>query len=76
MNSIEDVLTEKTFKHQGLDLMRRVFYTLIGEPNTPGRAALQADRNSKAIAVLIWKLHESRLLSDAQVDEMLLDVVS
>jgi len=76
MPMIEDVLAEKTYKQDGLDVGRRVFYTLIGEPNTPHRGELQAHRNSKAIALLFKNLRENQLLTETQLNEILLDVVS
>ena len=56
MPMIEDVLAEKTYKQNGLDVMQRVFYTLIAEPDNPHREKLQAHRNSKAIALLFKTL--------------------
>lgn len=76
MPMIEDVLTEKTYKQDGLDVERRVFYTLIGEPNTPHRTELQAHRNSKAIALLFKVLCEKHYITDSQLDGILLEVVS
>jgi hypothetical protein len=52
MPMLEDVLAEKTYKQDGLDVAQRVFYTLIAEPDNPHREKLQAHRNSKAIALL------------------------
>jgi len=76
MPAIEDVLAEQTHKQDGLDVMQRVFYTLIAEPDNPNRAKLQAHRNSKAIAMLLQILCEKRLITDAQLDRILLEVVS
>jgi hypothetical protein len=76
MSTIEDLLAEETHKHDGLDVEHRVFYTLIGEPGNPNRAKLQAHRNSKALAMLCQFFNEKRLISDAQLDELLLYVVS
>jgi hypothetical protein len=76
MPTLEDVLAKKTHKQDGLDIERRVFYTLIGEPNTPGRGELQAHRNSKAIALIFKALCEKHHVTETQLDEMLLEVVS
>jgi len=72
----EEILATETHKDDGLDVGRRVLYTLVGEQNTPNRQKLQADRNSKAIAVLLKTLHKKHLLTDDQIDEILLEVIS
>jgi hypothetical protein len=76
MPMIEDVLAEKTYKQDGLDVGHRVFYTLIAEQDNPSREKLQAHRNSKAIALLFKALCEKRHISETRLDEILLDVVS
>jgi len=76
MPTKEDVLVKQTYKDQGLDVGVRVFYTLIGEPDSTHREKLQANRTSKAVALLFKMLRESGALTDAQVDEILLDVIS
>ena len=76
MAMLEDVLAKKTFKEDGLDVGRRVFYTLTGEQNDPNRKEVNAHRNSRAIAMLLKTLHASGTLTDAQLDEILLEVIS
>ncbi len=76
MATIEEVLAKETYKQDGLDVDQRVFYTLSGEQGNPHREKLQAHRNSKAIAMLFKTLHANGTLTDAQIDEILLDVVS
>jgi hypothetical protein len=76
MPMLEDVLAEKTYKQDGLDVAQRVFYTLIAEPDNPHREKLQAHRNSKAIALLFQTLCEKRHITATQLDEILLEVVS
>jgi hypothetical protein len=76
MPMIENVLAEKTHKQNGLDVMQRVFYTLIAEPDNPHREKLQAHRNRKAIALLFKTLCEKSHITETQLDEILLDVVS
>jgi hypothetical protein len=76
MPLIEDVLAEKTYKQGGLDVGKRVFYTLIGEESNPHRAELHAHRNSTAIALLFQALCEKRHITEKQLDEILLNVVS
>jgi hypothetical protein len=75
MPMIEDVLSEKTYKQGGLDVGQRVFYTLTGGPVASRGAALQADRNSKAIALLFKVLREKDYITDAQLDEVLLELL-
>jgi len=76
MATIKDVLETETYKQGGLDVGRRVFYTLIGEADNPHRDKLHAHRNSKAIALLFQALCEKRYVSEKQLDKILLDVVS
>jgi hypothetical protein len=76
MPSIEDVLEKQTYKQQGLDVGKRVFYTLIGEKDNPHRETLQAHRNSKAIALLFKTLRENSQMTETQLDTILLDVIS
>lgn len=76
MPELEQFLTEKTYKNQGLDVGTRVFYTLIGEPEDLKREQLQAHRNSKALALIMKMLREFGVLTDERIDKMLLEVVS
>ncbi|MGD0127870.1 MAG: hypothetical protein ABSF46_21100 [Terriglobia bacterium] len=69
MPNIEDVLREKTYKDDGLELDQRVFYTLSNEKG------LQNHRNTKAIAHLMKVLHEKGQLSEGEIDELLLQCV-
>lgn len=69
MPNIEETLRTKTHKDQGVDINRRVFYTLTDDK------AMQAHRTAKAIAWLMHHLHEKQLLSDEALDEILLDCV-
>lgn len=74
MPTREEVLAKFTHKEDGLDVEKRVFYTLIGEPNEPNREKRQADRNSKAIAHLFKLLRERGTLTEDQLDDILLEV--
>lgn len=76
MSTKEDLLAEATYKEQGLDVAKRVFYTLDGKQGDPYREKLQAHRNSKAIALLFKMLHESGQLTDDKIDEILLEVIN
>jgi hypothetical protein len=74
MPTREEILSERTFKQGGLDIEKRVFYTLHGDRKAPDAEALQNHRNSKAIALLFKKLTEAGILTEDQLDEILLDV--
>jgi hypothetical protein len=69
MPNLDDVLRQKTHKEDGLDLGRRVFYTLSDDK------ALQPHRNSKAIAVLLKHLSEKGYISDSEIDHLLLESI-
>jgi ABC-type uncharacterized transport system substrate-binding protein len=70
----EEVLAKKTHKQDGVDVARRVFYTLKGEE--PEDWQTRAHRNSKAIAMLIKNLSELGILTEDRIDDILLEVVS
>ena len=64
-----DILREKTYKEAGLELEKRVFYTLSDDKS------LQHHRNTKAIALLVKLLHEKEHLLDQDVDDLLLKCI-
>lgn len=72
----EELLAKETYKEDGLDVAKRVFYTLSGKQDDPYREKLQANRNSKAIALLFKTLRENGPLTDHRIDEILLEVIS
>lgn len=74
MPTREDALAERTYKQDGLDVEKRIFYTLQGEGKSQQRDELQNHRNSKAISLLFKLLLEKRLLTKEQLDEILLDI--
>jgi hypothetical protein len=76
MPTIEEALAERTYKQDGLDVEKRIFYTLHGEGKSPQRDELQNHRNSKAISLLFKLLHEERQLTEEQLDEILLEVTT
>lgn len=72
MPNLEDVLREQTYKEEYMDVEVRVLYTLRdGEKNN-----LQAHRNSKAIAMLIKTLRDKNILSDIDIDNILLECIN
>jgi hypothetical protein len=69
MPNRNDSLNEKTFKNQIEELDKRVFYTLTSEET------LQAHQVAKALSILVKLLHDKNILSDNEIDELLLEVV-
>jgi hypothetical protein len=76
MPTREELLAKETHKEDGLDVAKRVFYTLEGKQGDPHREALQTHRNSKAIALLFKTLGENGPLTEHRIDEILLEVIS
>jgi hypothetical protein len=75
MPTKEEHLAKYTYKEDGLEVEKRIFYTLIGEDNAPlTPEKLRAYRNSKAIAQLFKVLVENGTVSDDQLDDILLEV--
>ena len=74
MPTKEEALAERTYKQEGFEVEKRVFYTLHAEGKSPQRDELQNHRNSKAIGMLFKVLMEKGLLTEEQLDEILLDV--
>lgn len=75
MPTIEDVLEKKTYKQAGLDVGRRVFYTLTGNESELNREKSQANRNSKAIALIFETLRKNNHITDPDIDAILLELV-
>lgn len=72
MPKLEDVLREQTYKEEGMEVEQRVFYTLHdGEKHN-----LQAHRNSKAIALVISILHQKNMLTEEELDDLLLGCIN
>jgi len=61
------ILREKT--HKGLEVDARTFYSLSADK------ALQAHRNTKAIALLVKHLSDRGLISEEELDELLFECV-
>lgn len=74
MPTNDEALAERTYKQDGLEVEKRIFYTLRGEGKSPQRDGVQNHRNSKAIASLFKVLMDKRLVTEKQLDEILLDV--
>jgi hypothetical protein len=78
MPNRDDVLNEQTHKGQGLELDQRIYYTLApsGDTAVETKQRLQLHRTTKALAILIRRLSERNLLTEDQIDEMLLECLS
>lgn len=73
MPTREEILADRTHKHDGIDAEKRVLYTLQGDTKVSEQSAV-SHRNSKAIALLFKTLIEAGTVSDEQLDEILLQV--
>jgi hypothetical protein len=73
MPTREEHLADRTYKTEGLDVEKRVFYCLRGDSPARGET-IQAHRNSKAIALLFKTMYEAGGLTGDQLDEMLLEI--
>lgn len=69
MPSKDDILREKTFKEEGMETEKRVFYTLTDNEK------FASHRNSKAIALLVKLLEEKGVIGEADIDELLFQAI-
>ena len=67
MPNRNDVLRDETFKGEVEDVGTRVFYTL-----TDKQSQFQAHRASKLLSSLIELLHKKNIVTDEELDEMLI----
>jgi hypothetical protein len=70
MPNKEDVLREKTFKEEGVETNRRVFYTVTSDDT------LASHRNSKLVASLIGLLQQRGVISEMDIDELLFECIN
>jgi hypothetical protein len=71
MATKEAILREQTYKEEGMDVERRVFYTLAdGEKNN-----LQTHRSNKLVSALIGTLHRKGVITDKDIDDVLFETV-
>jgi hypothetical protein len=68
MPTRDDLLRDETFKDEGLETDVRVYYTLTDKKN------VQAHRTAKAISLLVATLERKGLLTNAEIDELLLEI--
>lgn len=69
MANREDLLRELTYKGDVDEVEKRVFYTLTKEDS------LEAHRVAKSLALIVETLHRRDLITDEEIDELLLQVV-
>ena len=65
----EEILEKETYKKPGVDVLRRVFYTLMED--TKG----QPDRTTKAVALLVEFLSDKGIMGLSEVDDFLFTCV-
>lgn len=70
MPTKDEILREMTFKEEGLELSKRVYYTLTADERTEGKLT------AKALALLIDHLHKAGLLSESEIDELLFETAN
>lgn len=71
MPNRDDILYEETFKDQCEDVEHRIYYTLSQGKNEK----LKTHRLQKLVILLVAHLQAKELLSDDELDEMLLDCI-
>lgn len=69
MPTREEIIDDKTFKKEGFELEKRIYYTLTQNEK------LQADKVVKALSLLIKTLHQKEIVSDEDVDALLFECV-
>lgn len=69
MPTREEVLRDKTYKEEGMDLEKRIFYTLTDNKG------FEVHRIAKALALTIKFLADEGRLRPKDVDDILLEVV-
>lgn len=69
MPNKDDILREQTFKEEGFDTDRRVYYTLTSVEK------LASHRTSKAVALLVKLLEEKGLIDESDIDDLLFDCI-
>jgi hypothetical protein len=76
MPNKEDIIREKTFPE--VETEKRVFYVLVQDREVKDlvtQQGMQAHRTAKLLGNLVKHLKDKGLLSETEIDEMLLDVV-
>lgn len=71
MPTKEELLETYTHKYEGYDVSKRVFYSL----HTENDKDFSKTKTIKLLGELMTKLHQKGLLTDAEIDEMLLESV-
>lgn len=70
MPSENEIIRDKTFKEEGMDTDRRVFYTLTVDEK------MTSHRTSKALATLIKLMRERQVIKESDVDDLLVECIA
>ncbi|WLE60247.1 hypothetical protein GIY62_06190 [Burkholderia plantarii] len=72
-----DLLREKTHKEPGLDVGRRVYYTLTDDQTGDASAPIDPTlhRTIKLLSLLVEKLTAESRLTETELDQMLLQLL-
>ncbi|MCT9125511.1 hypothetical protein [Cupriavidus gilardii] len=71
----EQLLRDRTYKEDGLELEKRIFYTLMDNPGNE-RIDIRAHRTAKLMSLLIAKLADEGHLSQPDIDALLLECIN
>lgn len=67
MPNRDEILRDKTYKEDGVDVGRRVFYTLTDNKG------MQGHRTTKVLALLVERLHAAGMLDETTLDDLLFE---
>lgn len=77
MTTKEELLRDKTYKEENLDVGVRVFYTLTkGTERSIEPSALTQLNTAKLLSLLIEHLAYSGKLTDSEIDELLFKLIT
>ena len=76
MSSLDDVLREKTHKGAGVETGKRIYYTLHADAGLGAPTRLEVHRTTKLLGMLVAKLQGQGVLTEGDIDEMLLGVLA
>jgi hypothetical protein len=74
MPTRQELLDKHTHKHEGLDVGQRVYYTLRPEHSEDNE--LVQHRTAQLVALITQKLVETEKLTEDELDEMLIRLVT
>jgi len=73
MPTKEEALADRTYKQEGFEVEKRAYYTLHGKGKSSQQIDIQTHRNSKAIGMLFKVLLAKGVLTEEELDEILLE---